>query len=232
MSLENWQGSQPINEVDKDTIIEIQTILKAICLYGGDVDGIVGKKTIVAFKDFKQKEYLEYPTILGTTTAKVLLDVNKNHKAPKDIDHGVLSPTPFRKIPLLGTVSVKTPIANTIFTWDDATKGLTRPPETQEVVDNILSLARYLRDVVVPLFPGRKFKFTSWYRPRAVNNRVSENKSSRHIQGDACDFNIEGVHPKEIFDKLDALHTQGGLAYCNEFIHLDIRGYKARWEYN
>ena len=55
---------------------------------------------------------------------------------------------------------------------------------------------------------------------------------SRHLVGDATDFVVSGYHPYDIFDKLDRWWgSRGGLASSTVFTHIDVRGFRARWDY-
>ncbi len=55
---------------------EVQAILKKLNYYSGEVDGLIGAKTIKAFQDFKLVEKLGYPNKLGESTAKRLLELD------------------------------------------------------------------------------------------------------------------------------------------------------------
>lgn len=55
---------------------------------------------------------------------------------------------------------------------------------------------------------------------------------SRHLVGDAVDFVVVGLHPSEVYSRLDLWWgNRGGLASSSVFTHLDVRGYEARWSY-
>lgn len=126
----------------------------------------------------------------------------------------------------------KTPSGGTgNFTWAEATHNGTRLPENQAVVYGIVRIAQALEEVRY-IYGGRPITINSWYRPRAINARVGGASMSRHIQGDAVDFNVRGVHPYEVYKRLDSWWgSRGGLASATVFTHLDARGYRARWAY-
>ena len=72
--------NKPITELTTDEVKELQSLLIAhgydLGDYGnGGVDGMVGEKTIEAFNDFKRKNHLGYPNILGQTTLEKLKQV-------------------------------------------------------------------------------------------------------------------------------------------------------------
>lgn len=69
-----------ITSLSKQSAIELQNVLKTLGFYIGKVDGIVGKLTLSAFANFKSKYHLSKPTIIGTGSIKLLLDLS----SPKD----------------------------------------------------------------------------------------------------------------------------------------------------
>lgn len=53
---------------------------------------------------------------------------------------------------------------------------------------------------------------------------------SQHLTGKAADIRMPGVSPQEIFDYIDSKYGHRvGLSAYNSFVHVDVRGYKARW---
>lgn len=80
----------------------------------------------------------------------------------------------------------------------------------------------------------------SGYRCEEYNRFIGGAKSSRHVVGDAVDFVVRGVKTAEVYAFV--LHKYGSKPYgiaikrnkANSyagFVHLDVRGKKARWEY-
>lgn len=117
------------------------------------------------------------------------------------------------------------------FTWGEATHGGTRLPESQEVVYGMIRICKALEDIR-KTYGGRPIKINSWYRPSAVNAAVGGASRSRHLVGDAVDFVIAGIHPYDVYAKLDGWWgPKGGLASATVFTHIDTRGYRARWSY-
>ena len=117
------------------------------------------------------------------------------------------------------------------FTWAEATHGGTRVPETVSITYGIIRIARaaqVARDRI-----GRPFVITSWYRPPAINSAVGGAIYSRHLEGDALDFYIDGMTGQEIYNALDHW-WEGGLGKYRSFpalSHIDARGHWARWEH-
>ncbi|MDB9526408.1 D-Ala-D-Ala carboxypeptidase family metallohydrolase [Oscillatoria sp. CS-180] len=122
-------------------------------------------------------------------------------------------------------------IAGGYFTWAQATHSGTRIPASVDVVYGMIRIAETLEEIRT-LFDNRPVEIVSWYRDPATNLRVGGSKTSRHISGDGVNFRIEGIHPHDVYSKLDAWWgNRGGLARSTEFTHIDARGYRARWDY-
>lgn len=117
------------------------------------------------------------------------------------------------------------------FTWNEATHGGSRIPESAQVTRNIIRVAGALQEVRNK-FGGRAMKVNSWYRPASVNRAAKGARYSRHIQGDGVDFVVEGIHPYEVYKQLNGWWgSRGGLASSSVFTHIDTRGSYARWSY-
>ena len=79
---------------------------------------------------------------------------------------------------------------------------------------------------------GRPITINSWYRDPVTNRRVGGASRSRHLVGDAVDFVAPGIHPYDVYDRLNRWWgAKGGLASATVFTHIDTRGYYARWSY-
>jgi uncharacterized protein YcbK (DUF882 family) len=100
------------------------------------------------------------------------------------------------------------------------------------VFQNIFALAKnlqVLRDEV-----KKPIKITSGYRTADFNAKVKGVKSSRHITGEAADFKIAGMTPKEVAAVIEKLIAagkmeEGGLGTYSTWVHYDHRNVKARW---
>lgn len=115
------------------------------------------------------------------------------------------------------------------FTWSEAIPSNSKRPTSSDVLQRIIRLANYLESVRTKL-GDKPIIITSWYRSPEHNARVGGAKNSRHISGDAVDFYCNHISIKAIYKALDEWHgNQGGLGLYNSHIHLDIRGYHARW---
>ncbi|NEP15391.1 MAG: peptidase M15 family protein [Leptolyngbya sp. SIO4C1] len=117
------------------------------------------------------------------------------------------------------------------FTWAEATKNGSRIPVDKNVVYGIIRIAKVMEDVRDKL-GGRPIKVNSWYRDPVTNRRVGGASRSRHLVGDAVDFVASGIHPYDVYDRLNRWWgSRGGLASATVFTHIDARGYYARWSY-
>jgi len=104
----------------------------------------------------------------------------------------------------------------------------------EEVYFNVVKVAnqlQYLRDYL-----GKPIKVNSAYRSPEHNASVGGVKTSQHILGKAADIAIKGMPTDILYQYIeDAISNgemlQGGLGLYDTFVHYDIRGTKARWDY-
>ncbi|MEM9945468.1 MAG: D-Ala-D-Ala carboxypeptidase family metallohydrolase, partial [Cyanobacteria bacterium P01_D01_bin.36] len=128
------------------------------------------------------------------------------------------------------------------FTWGEATHGGTRIPHKASVVHNFTKMAAVMQEIR-EMFGNKPIRVNSWYRDPVTNRRVGGASRSRHLEGDAIDFVIPGIHPQDVYRRLDPWWgARGGLASTRSdaFTHIDGRGthdgfppgkLKARWQY-
>lgn len=159
---------------------------------------------------------------------------NKPKDAPEPNTPKVSTPFagPQITLPSFGSVYLCQPIIpNGNFSWAEATKNGTRIPRDASVAQNIVKVAKVMQEVRE--FVGNKpITINSWYRDPASNRRVGGASRSRHLVGDAVDFVVAGISPPKVNQMLDAWWgSRGGLASASSFTHIDIRGYRARWNY-
>lgn len=229
--LGNFHKETKLFEASSEIVSAVQQQLIRVGLLDGAVDGIAGEKTMTAFRKFKELEYLADPDVLGATTAAALLEATEKHPQPKDEE---TRPTGERliRIPGAGEVYSSQPVyPGCHFSWGEFTKGLTRVPETEQVVRNIIKLANHLNDLR-SFLGDRPITITSGYRPPALNRAIGGVSNSRHIVGDAADVVVAGITPHEVYRRIDNWHgNKGGLGDSASFTHIDLRGYRARWNY-
>jgi uncharacterized protein YcbK (DUF882 family) len=70
-------------------------------------------------------------------------------------------------------------------------------------------------------WPGKKLEVVSGYR----DPTVAKNPRSPHMQGQACDFRVEGVKAADLRDYLRRAFEKVGVGYYpnSSFVHLDVR---------
>lgn len=79
---------------------------------------------------------------------------------------------------------------------------------------------------------GRQLHITSGYRPPAYNRKVGGATKSLHMNGIAADITSDDLSTEDLYDICDrVIGDRGGVGYYPDlrFVHVDIRGYRARW---
>lgn len=236
--LQDFNNNLHITEVAQDNALlaEVQQLLIVGGFYDGKATGHFDDETFEAFKQFKRSAYLEYPSVLGKSTAKELLEIGGigQHPQPSEAvaDPPIISKGKSLKLPTGETVYCDQPIPGTrYFCWGEATKNGTRVPTSKDVVQRIIRVAGIL-ETARKVLGDRKMVVTSWYRPPTVNRAVGGVENSRHVIGDGVDFVVQGMNPLDTFKVISPwLGSRGGLGKSSAFVHLDARGYQARWNY-
>ncbi len=114
------------------------------------------------------------------------------------------------------------------FFWYEATHDGMRIPQNSTHTANIIKMATEAQKVRDRL--GKPFKITSWYRPEPWNGRARGARNSTHLSGGAIDFLVEGMNGRQIARAVG--DWDGGMGIYRHFpnlLHLDVRGYRARW---
>ena len=75
---------------------------------------------------------------------------------------------------------------------------------------------------------GKPIIITSGYRCPTHNKRVDGSQTSQHMRGKAVDIKVSGMTAKELAKLGEQLGFDGIGTYSN-FVHLDVRGIRARW---
>ena len=114
------------------------------------------------------------------------------------------------------------------FSWSEATKSGARIPESVEITQNIIRIAKRL-EAVRNIFDDRVITVTSWYRPPTINRRVGGALYSKHLEGHAVDIIIDGLDPRDVTRKLSE-SWNGGVGDSAAFTHLDLSD-RRRWDY-
>ena len=77
---------------------------------------------------------------------------------------------------------------------------------------------------------GKAVNVNSGYRTPTYNQKVDGAFYSQHLYGTAADIYIKGISPKEIADCAETLlFNTGGIGIYNNFVHIDVRKSKSRW---
>lgn len=73
-------------------------------------------------------------------------------------------------------------------------------------------------------------KIVSGYRDPRYNRKVGGAPKSQHLRGTAADIVVAGYSVKEVGRRADQVGFNGiGLYRSQNFVHVDVRGWKARW---
>lgn len=78
---------------------------------------------------------------------------------------------------------------------------------------------------------GKPLNILSGYRCYANNAKVGGALNSQHLYGKAADVYSDGVSLDQIASLADSFGASGiGIYRSQGFVHIDTRGYEARWE--
>jgi len=104
----------------------------------------------------------------------------------------------------------------------------------EEVYLNVVKVAnqlQYLRDYL-----GKPIKINSAYRSPEHNEKIGGVPKSQHLLGKAADIVVKGMSTDVLYQHIEEAISngemlQGGLGLYDTFVHYDIRGTRARWNY-
>jgi len=75
------------------------------------------------------------------------------------------------------------------------------------------------------------------YKCCGIIAKVGGKSNSQHLLAKASDIVVKNVSPKEVYNAIEKLiesgkMKQGGLGLYDSFVHYDVRGVRARWNYS
>ena len=77
---------------------------------------------------------------------------------------------------------------------------------------------------------GAPVNVTSGYRCSSCNKAVGGAENSYHLFGMAADIWVEGISPQQLAEIAANIGFDGIGVYPEQgFVHVDVRGYKVRW---
>ena len=114
----------------------------------------------------------------------------------------------------------------------DCNDGSEMPINVYHNMVKVANQLQTLRDYI-----GKPIQVNSAWRSEEYNASIGGVKNSQHIMGRAADIVIKGMTPIEVSKIIEELVSkgdmlQGGLGIYSSFVHYDIRGTKARWDYS
>ena len=109
--------------------------------------------------------------------------------------------------------------------------GAKMPDDVFENIKKVANELQVLRDVL-----KQPININSAYRSPSHNRKVGGVKNSQHVKGTAVDIVVKGLSTDQLAYKIDELISkgimqQGGIGIYDTFVHYDIRGTKARWDF-
>ena len=99
-------------------------------------------------------------------------------------------------------------------------------------LDNVKKVANNLQVLRDEL--NAPITINSAYRHTKYNKKVGGAKYSQHLTASASDITIKGFTPEEVAETIlelikEGKISEGGVGLYNSFVHIDIRGTRARW---
>lgn len=77
---------------------------------------------------------------------------------------------------------------------------------------------------------GKAVNINSGYRTASYNKKVGGATYSQHLYGTAADIRITGVRPKDLAAYIETLMPNtGGIGIYSNFVHVDVRETRSRW---
>jgi hypothetical protein len=115
--------------------------------------------------------------------------------------------------------------------WSDMLSNYSLQGEvpTLTILSNLEDTAKTLQKIVDTYFSGSTIYILSGWRSSSHNSAIGGKVGSYHIKGMAVDFMLSGISNTTIQNTLNSIY-QGGLELgTKDHTHIDIRGYKSRF---
>lgn len=219
------------DQLDRRSAMELQIVLQQAGYYQGLLDGIPGARTAKALAEFKKDSYLTDPELIGAGTVKLLENLANKASLSEQGSLGKIELNPQagkhtgKSIVLPNKVRVHANewiVSGVPLTWGEMTKELTRVPDSETVVKNIIAIAKEFGWVRQKI--NQPLKITSGYRPPHL--KIGAEKSF-HKVGLAID--VRTMDLKDIY-KLWEVMAQSkfiglGRGMKHGFAHADL-GYR------
>jgi uncharacterized protein YcbK (DUF882 family) len=89
--------------------------------------------------------------------------------------------------------------------------------------EKLLEKLQQLRDKL-----GKAIVIHSGYRTPEYNKKVGGSPNSQHLLGKAADISVAGMTPKQLAALAEQIGFDG-IGIYSTFVHVDVRGTRARW---
>jgi zinc D-Ala-D-Ala carboxypeptidase len=184
-----------------DDVKTAQTILNNAGFNCGEVDGIFGSKTEAATRAYQAARGLVVDGVIGAKTwAALNAEGAKTASTEPNTEHFKLSE----------------------FDCHDGTK------VPAQYYGNLQSLMKELEKIRA--IWNKPITIRSGYRTLAYNRAIGNTTDhSQHLTANAADIVVKGVPAATVYAKLDSMYPNQGVGKYNDFTHIDLRGYRARW---
>jgi len=88
----------------------------------------------------------------------------------------------------------------------------------------LLKKLQELRDRI-----GKPIIINSGYRTKEYNKLIGGSPNSQHLLGRAADISMTNMNPREVARVAEEIGF-GGIGIYRDFLHVDVRKVRARWE--
>ena len=102
------------------------------------------------------------------------------------------------------------------------------------IYHNMVKVANQLQ--ILRNYLGKPIQINSAWRSEEYNASIGGVKNSQHIMARAADIVVRDLTSTEVYNTIEELIEkgeilQGGLGLYDTFVHYDIRGERARWDF-